>query len=156
MTSKTTAPLGDLGLRGLSLLCPDHLRRVATLCRRLLDCATANDGRALVIEWNALEAALLDHMDAEEEVILPAYAQHAPEDARQIRADHERLRALLAPIGIEVELHEIRIARLRALVGVLEAHALDEDIGMYPWAEHNLPRLHRLLFARVNRSLERC
>jgi len=142
--------------RGLNILLSDHHHRLESTCRALLGYAYTDDGRALTLSWNEVEAELLDHMAAEEEVILPGYELHAPADARRVRDDHARIRALLTPIGVEVELHEIRIARLRQLVAALEAHSANEDAGMYPWAAQHVALVsQRMLYARISRGFER-
>ncbi len=140
--------------RGLRLLLPDHHRRIEAKCRELLASAYADDARELVTRWCELEAELLDHIAAEEEVILPSYTEHAPGDAKRILDDHARIRELVTPIGVEVELHEMRAARLRRLVEALDAHAAHEDSVMYPWAQLNLPAVaQRLLATRIGRWL---
>jgi Hemerythrin HHE cation binding domain len=114
----------------------------------------ADDSRQLAAAWAVLEAELESHMEAEEEVILPGFGAHAPDDAAQIRLDHARIRALLSPLGVEVELHMIRAHRLALLVEALAAHALFEDTTMYPWAEAHLPAVEqRLMLTRLSRWL---
>jgi iron-sulfur cluster repair protein YtfE (RIC family) len=136
--------------RGLQLLMPDHHRRLDQMCREVLVAAYADEPRALIMRWCALELELVDHMAAEEQVILPGYAAYAPADAQKIRDDHVRIRALVAPIGVEVELHEVRIARLGTLIEALEAHTLHEDTRMYPWVANNLSSVARqLLHSRI-------
>lgn len=138
--------------RGLSLLLPDHHRRLETKCRELLAWTYTDDTRELAAAWCQLEAELNDHLAAEEEVILPGYAVHAPDDARRILDDHTRLRELLTPIGVEIELHEARADRLRRLAEALASHALLEDTAMYPWAQSNLTEIaRRLLYVRIGR-----
>jgi hypothetical protein len=140
--------------RGLRLLLPDHHRRLEAKCHELLASAYGDDSRELAAAWSELEAELLDHIAAEEEVILPAYAEHSPGDAQRILADHARIRDLVTPTGVEVELHLSRAARLRRLVNALDAHAHHEDAFMYPWAQVNLPELaQRLLVVRIGRWL---
>ena len=140
--------------RGLPLLLPEHHVRLLSRCRDLLAAAYADDSRELVTCWCELETELVDHMAAEEELILPRYAAHAPAEGQRIAADHARMRELLTPMGVEVELHESRASRLRQLVDTLEAHAAFEDAGMYPWAERNLGRDTRhLLGVRIGRWL---
>jgi hypothetical protein len=133
---------------------PDHHRRTEARCRALLAAAYADDPRELAATWADLEAELESHMAAEEEAILPEFGRHAPDDAAQIHADHARIRALLTPIGVEVELHLTRAHRLSLLVDALAAHALFEDTTMYPWAEAHLPAVaQRLLLTRLARWL---
>ncbi len=142
--------------RGLQLLLPDHHRRLEAKCRDLLASAYTDNTRELIAHWCELETELIDHIAAEEEVILPGYAEHAPTNAKRILGDHARIRELLTPIGVEVELHETRAARLRLLVEALDAHALLEDTTMYPWARDNLTLVaQRLLFTRIVRWLHR-
>jgi hypothetical protein len=147
------SPSGSLPpYRGLDLLLPDHHRRLAAKCRELLAWAHTDDTRELMAAWCELEAELRDHIAAEEEVILPAYAEHAPRDAQRIRDDHGRMRELLTAMGVEIELHEARVARLRCLAEALDAHALSEEVTMYRWAQANLATVARhLLYVRIGR-----
>jgi hypothetical protein len=138
--------------RGLNLLLPDHHRHLEAKCRELLGWAYTDDPRQLAAAWCELEAEIHDHLAAEEQVMLPCYAEHAPSDARRILDDHARIRELLTPMGIEIELHATRATRLRHLADALDAHALFEDATMYPWAESNVTAIaRRLLFVRVGR-----
>ncbi len=138
--------------RGLHLLLPDHHRRLDAMCHEMLGSACSDDPRELVARWAELEIELRDHLAAEEEVILPSYAKHAPADARKILDDHVVIRDLMTPIGVEIELHETRLARLRRLVDALAAHALHEDSAMYPWAERHLTAVaQQVLFVRIGR-----
>ena len=141
---------------GLDLLLSDHHHRLEVKCRDMLAWAYTDDRRGLASAWGELEGELLDHMAAEEEVILPTYATHAPSDAHRIREDHTRIRSLVTPIGVDVELHEIRVERLHRLVEALEAHSASEDAAMYPWAADHIGLVaQRLLFTRIGRSLAR-
>lgn len=155
-TTSEAQPEPPPARRGLAILLSDHHHRLEATCRALLGCAYAEDTRALTLSWSEVEAELLDHMAAEEDVILPSYELHDPDDAHRIREDHARIRALLTPIGVEVELHEIRLARLRQLVAALETHAASEDARMYPWAAKHVALVsQRMLYARISRGLER-
>ena len=142
--------------RRLRVLMSDHHRRMEQMCKELLACAYADDSRDLIAQWSELERELLAHIAAEEEIILPGYAHHDPADAQRIRADHEQLRQLATPIGVEIELHEARAERLRLLVAALQHHATNEDSKMYPWAAHNLPTVaQQLLVTRVSHWLNK-
>ncbi len=122
----------------------------------MLAWALANDSRHVIRAWAELEAELLDHMAAEEAIILPSYALHAPADARRILDDHTRFRSLLATMDIDVELHQIRAGRLRRLVEALEVHSASEDAVMYPWAtEHIALVAQRLLFTQIGSWIAR-
>lgn len=138
--------------RGLDLLIPDHHRRLESKCFELLAWAHTDDTRELIAAWCELEAELVDHLTAEEEVILPEYAEHAPREANRILDDHAAIRALLTPLGVEIELHEARVARLQHLAETLATHARFEDATMYPWAQRNLTAAARRdLYVRISR-----
>ena len=142
--------------RGLHVLFGDHHRRIDAMCQNLLGWAHTDNSRELSEGWRELEGELLDHIAAEEDVILPGYANHAPVDANLVLADHARIRALLTPIGVDVELHQICAPRLQLLVDALAAHALSEDAAMYPWAEQHISLVaERLLAARIERWFAR-
>ena len=142
--------------RGLHVLFGDHHRRIDAMCQNLLGWAHTDNSRELAEGWSELEGELLDHIAAEEDVILPGYAIHAPVDANLVLADHARIRALLTPIGVDVELHQICAPRLQLLVDALAAHALSEDAAMYPWAEQHISLVaERLLAARIERWFAR-
>lgn len=133
-------------------LLSDQHHRLERKCRDMIGWAYTDDARDLGSAWEDLEAELLDHMAAEEEVIIPSYAMQAPQDASRIRDEHAQIRSLLTPIGIDVELHQIRVARLRRLVETLESHSASEDAAMYPWASEHIPLVgERLLSARIER-----
>lgn len=132
----------------------EHHRVTEEACTALLARTYADDPLELVTHFRVFERALLEHIAAEEELILPEYASHAPEDAQAIRADHAAIRDALNRVGIEVELHVIRAHTVERLVASLRAHAAREDGGMYPWARENLsPSTHEELIQRVARSL---
>ena len=139
---------------GPRLLLAEHHRATEQACTALLARTYADDPHELVAQYRAFEHALLEHLAAEEELILPAYAQHDPADAQAIRDDHEAIRKALNRLGIEVELHVVRAHSVHELVDSLRAHAAREDAAMYPWAQVHLPLVtRRQLFVRVGRSL---
>ena len=142
--------------RGLRLLIGDHHRRIDAIRQNLFGWAHTDNARELSEGWSELEGEVLDHIAAEEDVILPGYAIHAPVDAAMVLTDHARIRALLTPIGVDVELHQICAPRLQLLVDALAAHALSEDAAMYPWAERHISLVtERLLAARIERWFAR-
>jgi hemerythrin superfamily protein len=131
-----TLPAVDLPEPKLFLA--DQHDRIEEACRELLSETYADDPRALCQRWRAFEAEVLDHMAAEEEVILPACARFAPAEVEGIKAEHARLRDLLAQVGVEVELHAVRAETVRRLIGCLEDHKAREELALYPWASHHL------------------
>ncbi len=150
------APRGlDAGAaNGPRLLLADHHRGLEAAYNALLAATYADDPRDLVARFGIFEHAILEHIHAEEEEILPAYERYAPVEARRIRDEHERIRHWLTKLGVDVDLHEIRVATMRELIAALRAHAAFEDASMYPWAQLYLPlQTRRKLFVRIGRSL---
>lgn len=145
----------DAGVRNQPrLLLPEHHRELEAACQALLDCTYGDDPRALILQYRAFEHATLDHLAAEEELILPAYMEHAPDEARVVWDEHAAIRQLLFRIGVEVELHIVQAATVKQLVDALQSHAAREDAAMYAWAQDHLPlSVRRQLFVRIGRSL---
>lgn len=120
----------------------------------LLSKTYADEPRELVAQYRLFERAILEHVAAEEELILPAYAEAAPLDAKELASEHAAIRNALIKVGVEVELHVVRAHTVAALVRVLRAHAAREDRAMYPWAQVHLSAPARgQLIARIGDSL---
>lgn len=138
----------------LQQLLVEHHRALETACQALLAHTHGDDPRELVFNYRAFERSTLEHIAAEDDLLLPAYAEHAPDDARSLRDDHVAIRQLLFRIGIDVELHIVRVDTVKRLIETLQAHAAHEDAAMYPWVQEHLPlTLQRQLFVRIGRSL---
>lgn len=143
--STTNFPLdasdgGHDDLTPRDLLLRDHARIDAQLSE-LVATAEAFDTPSFVAPWRAFEHALLAHMATEETVIFPAFLQdHAPLLAT-LKLEHDEIRGSLDKVGLEVELHEVRLETVLALVARLRAHAAAEDRAFYPlvngWAERS-------------------
>jgi hypothetical protein len=73
-------------------------------------------------------------MDAEERELLPRYAEANAEDAASLMAEHANFRKILLELGVEGDLHTIRLERVRELVSALRTHAKRENEGLYRWA----------------------
>lgn len=153
----TTTTLGGLDrptAHGPRFLLACHHDELDAACAELRAKAYADDPRALIEQARAFERAMIAHLDAEEEHILPAYAAFDPGDARTIREQHAELRSRLMQLVIDAELHCICMARIDDMIAALRAHAAEEDRRMYPWARLHLPlRARRALFVRIGRSL---
>ncbi len=141
--------------RGLRLFAAErHLELEAAFDALLRDRA-AEDPHLLATRWRVLDAAIRDHMDAEEDLIIPGYQLTAPEEGDELRTEHARIRECLDEV-FDSRIHVIRRQRLRHLLELLRAHAAREDASMYPWAERNLPlAVRRQLFVRIAHWMRR-
>jgi hemerythrin len=123
-------------------------------------------GRALVVAleaknlshkqaiWNELRTALLLHLSAEEEFMVPALGRARPRDARAILAEHrlirERVREIDAIVGEFARMIDLAVAEriVATFVAELDAHARHEERLFSSWVEGWLDDKERvLLFA---------
>lgn len=158
MTLDSYRPCGleETTANGPSLLLAEHHRELRKIGNELMACAEEQDTRALIEQYRTFEQHVLEHMRAEEQLILPEFERENPTEAAEIRAGHERLRRQLDATACQIELHEVRLETLRALGEELEQHARREDKIMYPWAQVHLPRdRQHVLRDRLLASLRR-
>ena len=101
---------------------------------RLAEDAEAPDASPLEASWDALEARLMRHLEAEETYLLPLLEASHPNEVARTLAEHRRIRDIVAAVGISIELHSVRKPELLALVELLNAHAAYEDTQLYPLA----------------------
>jgi hypothetical protein len=123
---------------GPHLLFAEHHRSLRRAGEDLMARAHEDDCFALVTEFRTFEEQILEHMRAEEEIILPAFAKANPEEAKAIVEAHGDIRKQLELTALDVELHCIRIESIRNLLAALDEHAKREDREMYPWAQVHL------------------
>ena len=121
-----------------ALLRPDHHDRIEACLEELRSAARVDDRSALHDAWDALENAVLGHIGAEEEHILPPFAEVYPEEAQAIRVEHEEIRSLLDDLGVSVDLKRLNAGTADELAARLREHARREDGFLYPWAQRKL------------------
>jgi len=137
-------------------LTKDH-EELDALLRCLAQDAQAPVPGTLQTTWSQFETQLTRHMQAEEQFLLPLLEASDAREVTRIRAEHSRIRDLLAELGLAVELHTIREANILELVALLEAHAKHENSVLYRMAgdkasaavEHRMGQLlkHGVAFA---------
>jgi iron-sulfur cluster repair protein YtfE (RIC family) len=114
-------------------LATDH-RELEGLLRRLSDDAKAPEPAVLHGTWCELESRLLAHLSAEEQYLLPLLEAAHPVETAHILDEHKKIRAMLAELGVAIELHTARIAAIDQLIQTLQTHAAYEDRTLYPLA----------------------
>jgi len=112
----------------------DH-RRLESIFERLLDAFEANDREEMRSLWTDLEHGLLGHLEAEETYLYPAFIQECGARARDMLAQHDRIRQRLADLGAALDLHLVRLDAASAFISELRAHAAEEDQFLYRWAD---------------------
>ncbi|UJR86477.1 hemerythrin domain-containing protein [Sandaracinus amylolyticus] len=133
-------------------LLEDHAR-IDALLSRLANEAQGEVRPKIETTWDALERALLRHLDEEEVYLFPELAKERPEDAARLASDHARFRHALGEIGIALELHAVRSEVIDALARDLRAHAAQEDVALYRWAAASEAPGPRAFVSRMQRRL---
>ena len=124
-----------------------HLRDQVTRLLAALQADARADATAL---WNEFEHKLLDHMEAEERFVLPAFAHVDYGEAAAVLRDHGLIRESLLELGIAVDLHYIRFERSQSFIDLLFRHAEREESLLYRWADDRLsPGVIQAIKARV-------
>lgn len=117
---------------------------------RLLAAMQANARADVTTLWGELEHKLLDHMEAEERFVLPAFAHVDHGEATALLREHGMIRENLLELGIAVDLHYIRYERSNEFIDLLFRHAEREERLLYRWAEDRLsPGVVEAVKARV-------
>jgi polyisoprenoid-binding protein YceI len=115
--------------------------------------AWRGDPAGLSERWRSFERELLAHLDTEEVDLIAVYGGFEPLEARELLAEHQQIRVTATEMGIDLDLHCLRAARVQAFIDQLRAHAQREERLLYPWAMQQLgeaaaQRISRVLAAR--------
>lgn len=88
--------------------------------------------------WDWFSRDLEEHLRIEEERYFPRWVGERPEAAptvAELRREHQAIRAQVAGLGVDIQLHEIRAERIEAFVAALRDHARREDQTLHAWLE---------------------
>lgn len=116
----------------------DH-RRLDTLFDELLNRMHVDDTAGAREAWTAFDDGLMAHLEAEEKFMIPIFEHRDPVEAQALLADHATIRALLAELGVMLEIHALRETKVEEFVGFLRAHAAREEAALYQWVDSDLP-----------------
>lgn len=134
----------------------DEHERMNALFSDVVDAFDSGSAQAAGELFTALETQLEAHMRMEEEHVLPGLARVDPLEARELREEHDAIRARLSELAVRVDLHAARVEAVTDLVRTLHAHARREDGLAYRWAEQTLePSLTTQLREAVARRIAR-
>ena len=116
-----------------ALLTKDQERLEALFCE-LENAVDGADQPTIQQGWGEFERGLLAHFDAEERLVFPLLEGEYPAEVARALADHTRVRALLADLGVRTDLHLLRKDVAAELLARLREHAAWEDRTLYPLA----------------------
>lgn len=102
--------------------------------------------------WTDFEAELLDHLRAEEELLLPAFALCFDADATRLRSEHQQLRALVLAADKDFAAGRLNRELLHALDDLLARNSAFEERSLFPWAQHRLQPSRRGEFQERTRA----
>jgi hemerythrin superfamily protein len=117
-----------------ALFLADH-RRLDDLLERLIAAFEANDREDIQALWTLFERGLLAHLEAEENVLIPALRSTNPTEADALLREHDHFRGRLAKLGAGIDLHIVRLETARAFAAELLKHADREDQILYRWSD---------------------
>ena len=120
-----------------SMLAGDHYR-LELAFQTLVTRAQGGDFQQLESEWFGFQGALLRHLDAEEKNLIPALAKDRPGEAQTLLDEHANIRVKLLELGVDLDLHCLRVERVEAFVDALRAHAHREENTFYPWVDRQM------------------
>jgi hemerythrin HHE cation binding domain-containing protein len=136
--------------RGVTRFAADRHRELAAACDQLL--AVIDDPHGFDARRRELDAEVRAHLAAEEELIIPAFQLADPEEGDALATEHARIRAALDALAATPR----RAVFVRELARLVQANGEHEDLGMYRWAEQNLPAVvRRQLYTRISHWLRR-
>jgi hemerythrin-like domain-containing protein len=124
------------GLGGF--LIQDHAE-LERLIGELAEAVEAANAPELQRAWAEFEAHLTRHFETEENHILPLLEPKHPEETRIVREEHDRIRALIASLGVRADLHLLRKNVTDQLIDTLRRHASYEEHTVYRWLDEIQP-----------------
>src|SRR5829696_2599743 len=116
-----------------ALLTTDHAR-LERIFSELENAVEGANQPTIQRGWDTLERGLLAHLEAEEQLLFPLLEAEHPEEVTRATREHERMRSLLADVGVRTDLHLLRKDVAAELLDLLRKHATWEDQTLYPWA----------------------
>jgi hemerythrin-like domain-containing protein len=147
MSDSSQSPRQNSTLYAYMVRSHEQLRDLIT---PLLAAMQANARADVTTLWNELEHKLLDHLEAEERFVLPAFAHIDQGEATALLREHGLIRENLLELGVAVDLHYIRYERSQELMDLLRRHAEREQRLLYRWADDRLsPSVIEAVKARV-------
>ena len=105
--------------------------RFDDLCTR----ARAGEWQDVDEVWDDFADDLEAHLAYEEHDLFPLLVEQAPALVERLVAQHEMIRARLAELGVEIQLHTVRARTVEGFVATLREHAQLESEQLYPWLE---------------------
>lgn len=117
-----------------------HLDRAG---EALVEVVETDDRAEILRRWRELEGQLLAHLEAEERNVLPEFAKTDRVEAVGLLREHGMIRERLLELGVDVELHCLRLDALRDFIRLLRDHAArEEDGALYRWVSSRLATRH--------------
>lgn len=104
----------------------------------LCDRARSGDWHELDEVWSSFTADIEAHLAFEETQLFPGYRAQSPACGALVHRlcnQHAEFRELLARIGLQIQLKEIRPATIEAFTALMSEHARIESDTIYAWAQ---------------------
>lgn len=106
--------------------------RALTVLRAMREKA---EPRVVTTHWHAFASNFLEHLDLEDNVVVPALYRRAPRKARGISEEHRYLRARTSEMSALLAGDGLTPDAVASFIEELRAHVRSEERVMYEWAD---------------------
>jgi iron-sulfur cluster repair protein YtfE (RIC family) len=87
--------------------------------------------------WSLFERSLLSHVEAEENVLFPVFAQAHRNEMLALRAEHSGIRWAAIELSVSIELHTVKKAAIDHLLDLLREHGAHEHRTLHVWLDED-------------------
>ena len=87
--------------------------------------------------WSLFEHSLLSHLEAEESVLFPVFAQAHRSEILALRAEHSGIRWATIELSVSIELHTVKQGAIEHLLELLCAHGEHEQRTLHEWLDED-------------------
>lgn len=103
--------------------------------QRLLAAYESGDVEVARTAFREFDKRLSAHLQMEDDLLLPAFADFDRAEADELSAQHRAIRAKVDELVIGSDLHLTRLPAVRELAVALRTHAMREDQILYRWID---------------------
>jgi len=87
--------------------------------------------------WSLFEHSLLTHVEAEESLLFPVFAQAHRSEMLALRAEHSGIRWATIELSVSIELHTVKKAAIDHLIDLLREHGEHEHRTLHTWLDED-------------------
>ena len=139
---------------------PDHHRHCDDLFVAAEEAVQRQDWAAAATAFERLQAQMLAHFSAEEDLLFPAFeaaAGSASGPTRVMRMEHDQMRPLLEQLGAACAAHDgdAYAGAAETLLILMQQHNMKEENILYPMCDQALGAEAESVGAKIDAMLEK-